>query len=251
MELTTTNKLPLEIKGTWDSAREWNAAAGTFEQCKLYCQVMLGFELLALHKSLAVKPGNPNFQSSQVGKIGDGSNWGDLLTKEMGLSSSSAYRFMDMAKAAAARLKKLPLLQGFDPKVISIGALREEQKAELKTGVQKLTDNLTQQEFGEENGLWKLPYGSGGGNPNAKGKRKLSLTEQAALLQQQANQDWTDIELYLLAYEVKFTVLPDIKVESQIAWLEEQLTARKTWLRQPLKERDPKAIAAILERRDV
>lgn len=243
MELTTTkNNLPVEVKGTWDSARQWHGAAGMFEQCKLYCQVMLGFELIALHKAMDVKRGG---DQTGANRQDGGLLWGQMLEKEIALPETSARRFMDMAKASATRLKKLPLLHGFDPAATPIAQLSAPQKDALQTGVRKLTDGQTQKEFAEQLGLWKVPQGQNGGNPNPVPRRKLTIEEEAALLKQAAAEDWKAIAAQLDAYREKFVVMSDEDVAVQTAILEEALTARKTWLRQPLKARDPKPIAAL------
>ena len=46
------------------------------------------------------------------------------------------------------------------------------------------------------------------------------------------------------------TILPDADVLAQIARLEQALKARKAWLKQPINQRDPKAIAAMFASSD-
>lgn len=243
MELSTKRSLPITVKGTWESAREWHGAAGQFEQCKLYCQVMLGFELIALQKDHA-QPGKRTDLTGTSSHDGKRS-FVELLEAELKISSSSAYRFMDMAKASATRLKKLPELRDFNPLGVPLLEWKPAHRDALQQGVRKLTDGQTQKEFAEQLGLWKVPQGQNGGNANPVPRRKLSLEEQAAALKEAATKDWQTLAELLLAYGAHFVALSDEDVTVQTAILEEALTARKTWLRQPLTARDPKAIAKL------
>lgn len=248
--------------GTWDGARQWLTAATRCEQLKLYCQVMLGFELQTLRKAHNITPGGDRKSNSHGGNLipsnkpatSDSSDksesWEEILHRETGLSQSTAYRFMDMATAAAPRLKKIPALRSFDPTAKPIAQLPPPEKAALEKAVHKLTDNLTQKQFGEQMGLWKKPQGSGatGRKPGDGGSKKLSLAEQAELFKLQATEDWSGksgLALALAAYNSKFTCLTDTDVLAQVATLEQALNARRAWLKQPANSRDPKPIAAL------
>ena len=234
--------------GTWDCVRHWINAAKMFEQGKLFSQVMTGFELLALQKAHNVVNGN-NQHAGRVSHDGKPTeDWETILQKEAGLAQSTAYRYMDMAKAAAPRLKKLPALKNFDPFTTSMATLAEPQREALATAVKKLTDGKSQADFFEE--LYKGTGGSA--NPNPEGGRthkKLSLSEEAALRQECALLDWKAICKILAAYSDKFLVLTDPDVEAQIATLEQALNARKAWLKQPANNRDPRLITEMLERK--
>jgi hypothetical protein len=248
---------PAQITGTWDGARQWISSAGLFEQGKLFCQVMAGFELVELHKRHGVVNGSNQHQMrvSQDGKTsgirgsGEKLNWDEVLAKETNLSSSTAYRFMDMAKAAAPRLKKIVALRGFDPLNKPMALLTAPQKQALQAGVRKLTDGKTQRDFCEDQGLWKKPQGSGatGRAPGEGGSRKLSLGERAELLKVQAVEDWAETADMLKVYRGKFTVLSDTSVEAQIAVLEKHLTARRAWLKQPKTNRVALAIEHLFD----
>lgn len=243
MELSTTNQLPITVKGTWESARQWHSAAGQFEQCKLYCQVMLGFELLALQKEHA-QQGKRTDLGATIPHDGK-KLFTDLIEQEMQFGCSSAYRFMDMAKAAASRLKKLPELRDFNPIGVPLIDWTPPQREALQSGVRKLTDGQTQKEFAEQLGLWKVPQGQNGGNANPVPRRKLTLTEQAEALRKQAAEDWLVISNMLETYAAKFCALPDEDIDAQIAVIDQASTARKTWLRQPKTARDPQAIGRL------
>jgi len=246
--------VPSQITGTWDGARQWLNAAGLMEQSKLFCQVMAGFELISLHKN--VTHGGDHRSSSQNGNLknaneidvsqnGKGLTWDEILEKETNLSTSTAYRFMDMAKAAAPRLKKIVALRDFDPMSKPMNLLTAPQKNALATGVKKLTDGKTQKDFAEQLGLWKKP--SGNASPTPGSRRKLSIGEQAELLKTLAVEDWRAIVELLGAYRGKFTVLKDDTIEAQIAVLERHLKARKAWLNQPKTNRVASAIEDLFD----
>jgi hypothetical protein len=194
--------------GSWDSARHWLSYAGQFERCKLYCQVMLGFELITLKKLHCSHGGD---RKSTEAKSSDQNDhlirWDDVVAKELGLKHGSAVRFEAMARNATPILKKLPALKEFDPISKPIALLPAPQKAALEKGLRKMTDGITQKEFGEHLGLWKVPQGSGakGRKPGEGGRKKLSLAEQAELLRAQATEDWQALGRTLVAYGSKFT----------------------------------------------
>jgi len=263
--VTQSAKSPVVIAGTWDGARHWLDTAKMFEQGKLFAQVMAGFELLALQKAQGAERGNN--QHGRVSQNGRPSaDFETILKKETGLSQSTAYRFMSMAKAAAPRLKKLPALRGFDPTANALASLTAPQAAAMATAVRKLTDGKTQQEFGEQLGLWKKPQGSGAtgrpltasgpqgeddqegdAEPVEEGK-KLTIAQEAELRKQQAAQNWAALDKGLTAYADKFILLPDTDVEAQIAGLEQALKARREWLKNPVGKRDAKAVADLFKR---
>ena len=262
--LTQSAKSPVVIAGTWDGARHWLNTAKMFEQGKLFAQVMAGFEIIALQKAHGVVHGNNQHEgrTSQNGKSTP--DFESILKKETGLSQSTAYRFMSMAKAAAPRLKKLPALRGFDPAAAALSAMTAPQAAAMATAVKKLTDGQTQQEFGEQLGLWKKPQGSGAtgravltasgpqgeddqegdAEPVEEGK-KLTIAQEAELRKQQAAQNWAALDKGLTAYADKFILLPDTDVEAQIAVLEQALKARREWLKNAVGKRDAKAVADL------
>lgn len=237
------------ITGTWDGARKWATAAAMAEKLKLFCQVMTGFELITIKKQAGIQQGGDQKSADAKSKSHRGILIsGEEIEKQLGVSHSVAGRWEQMAAACAKRLKKLPELQDFDPAAASLADLPKDKQEALNKAVAKLTDGLTQKEFGESLGLWKKPQGAGatGRAPGEGGRKKLTLAEQAEALQQLAVEDWQKLELAFTAYGTKFTVLSDLHAEAQIAVLEKQLTARKAWLKQPLNNRDPKAVEALL-----
>lgn len=233
---------PAVVAGTWDSARRWRDAATSMERAKLFCQVMLGFELRALRCSLAKSHGGDRKTAHARDEAASAATtWGDALIRELGISERTAFNLMAMADAAAPRLRKLPLLRDFDPAALPPTALPADTKAALEKAVHKLTDGLTQVEFMRELGLVKLPQGSGAtGRSKGCGVRpRMTPTEEMDILRQIAEEDWRAIESRLLeSYRSKFKALPDPQVEGQLAALEQAVKARKEWLRTPTEKRD-------------
>ena len=234
--------------GTWDGARHWLTSGQRCEQLKLFCQVMLGFELIALHKSHGVTHGD-NQHDGRISHDGI-STWDDIMLKETGLSHSGGYRFMDMARNAAPRLKKIPALKNFDPAAQSIAALPAAIGTALEKAVKKLTDGHTQKEFGEMLGLWKKPSG----NPNAKGSgqlaKKLTTEEEARLLREMAMTDSGAMGKSIIASNRNFFLLTevnDLEVDAQVAVLEHAFKLRRAWLAMPKSKRDPAALEPILK----
>jgi hypothetical protein len=241
------SKSPVAVLGTWDRCRQWLEAAKMFEQGKLFSQVMGGFELLALHKAHGVKAGNRvDLVSHNLPQDVGGSklSWPELVKKEAGISDQTAYRYMEMAKAAAPRLKKLPELKGLDILGIPLATLPEPAKEALEKGVRKLTDGKSQTDFFAE--LYKQG-GKGTGRPPGcdNTPKKLTLSEEVAIRKAKALQDWTDLAKQFAPYKDQFTLLTDDDVTAQIALLEQALKARQAWLKQPANKRDPKAIEEL------
>ena len=234
------SKSAVTVTATWDGVRHWQHAAKMFEQGKLFSQVMIGFELLALHKANGISQG----KRSDLSHVGTSEDWDSILEEEAGLSRSTAYRYMDMAKAAAPRLKKLPALKNFDPFATSLAKLGEPQRAALTSAVKKLTDGKSQADFFNE--LYKQG-GAGTGREAGceNNKKKLTLAEELALRKQCAGLDWNALALGFAAYKDKFLLLTDHEVEAQIAILDLQLTARKAWLKQPANNRQPAVISDL------
>lgn len=234
---------PVAVSGTWDAARNWLQHAERFEQAKLFCQVMVGFELTALHKTLGVQHGKA------VNSSHDGKSWSDIIHKETGLSQSTAYRLMEMAKAAAIRLRKLPALQGLDLLTRPLSALSEPQSKALNIAVKKLTDGKTQAELQMELGLYKCDPGTNAGRKPGDGGRppRLSIPESHALAVEVAHKDWAELDRMAECYGIKFCLLADSEVEAQLGILDKMVLARRTWLKQPANNRQPAVIDSLLK----
>lgn len=238
LALAKLDKLPVAgITGTWDGARKWRDGAKMMEQGKLFCQVMLGLELITLRAALPNESGKrSDLTSSQLG-----TRWEELLDKELELSRSSAYRMMEMAEEAKKRLKKLPELKDFDPTTTAFAELPEKQAEALTSAVKKLTDGSTQTEFMREMGLAKNPGAGAGRKAGDGGNAPKSIGTQADIAKALAADDWRHLDGLLLTYRAKFTLLDDMAVTAQVAALEQALNARKQWLNTAAEKRDAKA----------
>lgn len=239
---------PVAVAGTWDGARKWRDASVAMERGKLFCQVMLGFELVALRATIGLQQGGDHKTAEGRSKSQTGTLiWDEALERELGLSRTSAYRMMEMAEAAKPRLKKLPGLRDFDPTAQPVASLPAPQQEALTTAVKKLTDGTTQVEFMRELGLAKFPQG-GGATGRAKGeggRKKLTPSEEAEIMRTLARDDWRALEGNLLgAYRSKFCFLSDPEVTAQVAALETALEARKAWLKAKPEARDAREIEA-------
>jgi hypothetical protein len=234
------NNSPVQITSTWDGVRYWRNAAQMFEEGKLFCNVMTGLELLSLYKANGIQRGGDRANPQPAGLL----TWEEICKKEAGISDDTARRYMDMAKVAAPRLKKLPALKNFDPFNTPFAKLAGPQREALTNAVKKLTDGKSQADFFDT--LYKTGGKGTGRAPGCDNPRKnLSLSEEAALRKELAVGDWVAIWKILSAYQDKFLMLADHDVEAQVAVLEKHLAARRAWLKQPLNRRDPKAITEI------
>lgn len=238
------DKNPVAVTGTWDGVRHWLNAGKLFEQGKLFSQVMVGFELLALQKARGIENGS----KAHLSHDGKGQDWETILQNEAGLAQSTAYRYMDMAKLAAPRLKKLPALKDFNPFEVPLAKLAEPQREALTSAVKKLTDGKSQADFFEE--LYKQAGKATGREPGCDNSRdKLSLSQEAELRRTKAAADWAALAKLAAAYQDKFVLLTDADVEAQMATLEQALIARKAWLKQPVNHRQPRLIAEMFQSR--
>ncbi len=236
------SKNAVAVTATWDGVRHWQNAAKMFEQGKLFSQVMIGFELLALRKANDIQHGGDR-ASSHSGNLNP--DWETILEKEAGLAQSTAYRYMDMAKMAAPRLKKLPALKDFDPFNTPMVKLSEPQRDALSLAVKKLTDGKSQADFFEE--LYKTG-GKGTGNADGKGSRKLTPEEQRAKAVALAleNSGWmgksvtaSNADFFLTASE------NDVEIDAQISVLEFALKLRHKYRNTPRAKRGDSLIAEI------
>lgn len=147
---------PVAVAGTWDGARKWRDASVAMERGKLFCQVMLGFELVALRATIGLQQGGDHKTAEGRSKSQSGTLiWDEALERELGLSRTTAYRLMEMAEAARPRLKKTPELRDFDPTAQPVALLPAPQQEALESAVKKLTDGSTQARFMRDLGIAK------------------------------------------------------------------------------------------------
>jgi hypothetical protein len=219
-------------------------------EAALYCQVMLGLELLALRESHPETRGRK--PKREIVAATATISFVDLIKKETGLSQCQGYQIIRMAEAAIPRLKKAAGLRDFNPTAQGVALLPEGQRAALSAAVRKLTDGLTQTDFLIALGLAKAPGGAGAKGGNLGGKKAdLTADEEAAAHAKLGLMAYHDGVTGLRNVGIRFTLLPDEAVMGQVADLEALLpvliSARKTWLRQPKDRRDPTSIQPILD----
>ncbi len=236
---------PVRVQGTWEAARRWLEHAKYLQEAVLYCQVMLGFELIALREAVGETRGRP----PSSGNKSTPWTFSDQAESETGLSRASVFKFISMAEAASTRLKKLPALKNWDP-TSSIAALPPAQKEALSTAVRKMTDGLTQADFLVELGLAKAPQGSGatgGARERKAGSEPLPAEEQAEIERTFGRDDFSAAMRRLVTSGARFCLLPDAEVTEQIGWLEHQIKARRMWLAKPQGQRNAEEIEKFIQ----
>lgn len=238
---------PAPVAGTWDGARLWLERAKAMQEGVLYCQVMVGFELLALRE------GHPETRGRKpaAGKKSHVETFFSAAERETNLSRPTIYRLLAMAEGAAKRLKASGgVLKDFDPTSQPIALLSGPKRDALSGAVKKLTDGLTQQEFLFDLGLAKVPQGWGalGGARDRKPKANLSEAEEREAALAEAREHWKRDRLSLFTYRAEFMLLDDTEVRQQIDFLESLLKARKSWLSKPYPERQAAEIEKLLPR---
>lgn len=252
---------PVAITSTWDGVRHWLNAAKMFEQGKLFSQVMIGFELLALRKAHGTNQGKrrdlrdttspqaaEKLTSDQQNQGNAKLDWPELVKKEAGISDDTAARYMDLAKAATPRLKKLPALKNFDPLAMPLAQLPAPQKSAMEKAVRKLTDGRTQTDFFAA--LYKQPNK---GNPNATGgkARKLTAEEETEKLKEIAVDRAANLNNLFQVSAGDFFLLDspddpdDLALNTIIANGDHYLRLVRAWLAMPKGKRDPNVIAKL------
>jgi hypothetical protein len=230
------------VTSTWDGVRYWRNAAKMFEEGKLFCNVMTGLELLSLYKANGIQRGGDRANPQAAGLL----TWEEICKKEAGISDDTARRYMDMAKAAAPRLKKLPALKNFDPFTMPMAKLPELQREALTHAVKKLTDGKSQTDFFAE--LYKQPSG----NPNPKDggpKTKPTTAQQAEAAFNIAMENSGVMGKAVTASNKDFFLTArdnDLEVDAQIAVLEFALKLRTKYRNTPRARRDA-VVAEILK----
>ena len=158
----------------WQKVRRYAEHAALFQRASLACQIMAGFELIALRDATKRQGKRSDTSSGSRKKLaantsGSRNNSGEGFLAEVqklgGISQSTAYEWMEMAKVAKPRLAKGDL----DLAVIlekNPGALSPAEQELLKKAVHKISDGRKQMEFLLECGAIKAPQGSAakGGN---------------------------------------------------------------------------------------
>lgn len=240
----------MPVNGTWESAKRWTEMARHAAKVTVYCQVMVGFELLALREAHPERRGGDRRSKDQTAKVWpfdpQAESFYDAVTEQIGISRSTATNWMRMAEAAVPQLRKLGALRGVDPTSTPLGSLTLVQQTALDKALHKLTDGRTQSDFLQELGLAKMPQGSGatGGARPHPPKEVMDPVEHQRLMAKMAREDWLFLLRNLWTYGAKFMLLDDTEVRTQMDWLDDHLKARRAWLSKPAIERDPAHTAA-------
>lgn len=184
---------PDALAQRWDAARRYVEAASLFQKASLAAQVMAGFELTALHKAYDMRPGKRSDLYHD-----DRGSWKEAISKHLGVSEMTAWRWMEMAKAAKPRLAKGDLqlgeILGKHP-----AALTAVEQELLTKAVHKITDGRTQLEFMLELGVAKTPQGAGAKGGNTRGKDVAGEADPAAPIMSE-----TEAQLQLRKQEAEY-----------------------------------------------
>lgn len=147
------------IAARWASARQHLERAALALKINCALQIMAGFELVELHKVYLVRPGRPKGDKSFHGER---ISWAAAVHKELGVSEATAWRWMEMAKAARPRLAKLDCdlsrLLSRPPSDLTAA-----ERELLTKAVHKLADGQTQLDLMLEWGLTKQERRTGRG----------------------------------------------------------------------------------------
>ena len=268
---------PVKLTGTWDGARKWLDYAGQFERAKLFCQVMLGFELLELRKTTphghSVKAAlcgqtseSRTFELHNSQATSSGSrtrlaqhavqhnpeNWEETLELELKpyhTSRTTAYAYMAMARAAAPQIRKRAGLREIDLVNSPISSLTTQQQKLLTGAVRKISDGKTQQEFCADLGIYKGLGGKKVGRKPGDGGRPReddgTIEEQAARRRERALKWAGRADEAIERLGTDFMALPDEQNTALVARLDRTLRCVREWLKTPPTKRNMQAIADL------
>lgn len=172
--------LAATVEDKWERAKRFVTAATLFQRASLAAQIMAGLMLIDLYKAYGIKKGK---RTDLPHNAGSSESWPDAVRKRLGISDDTAYRWMDMARAAKPRLTKgdidLGAILEKNP-----GALTQAEQELLQKAVHKISDGKTQLEFMLECGAVKAPQGSAarGGALGGAGKNRTGNAEALAKL---------------------------------------------------------------------
>lgn len=228
---------PVEITPV-TTIKRWLETAERMERAKVLCQVMAGLDLMSIHKNAGIKRGNNQNRKSQL------ETTFDQIVEQVGLTRPTAYRLIEMAKAAKPRLEKFHELKGLDLGSVPLDSLSAPQSAALEEATRKLTDGMSQQEFFRK--MYKGGGAKKGGARDSEKEEPPTAEEAAAMAKAAALNDWSEITAQTHYYGTAFTLLEDSLVEAQIAELTNLIDARRQWLSKPIKARNPAEIQSAL-----
>lgn len=167
--LTVVPTLPTNDR--WQRARNYVEGAALFQRASLAAQIMAGFELAELNKIY-----NRQGKRSDLTLSHDDTklSWEEALKQHLGIGKMTAWRWMEMAKAAKPRLAKSDLQLGAILEKHP-GALTGPEQELLRHAVHKISDGRTQMEFMLEEGIIKAPQGSGAKGGNTGGRQATNV----------------------------------------------------------------------------
>lgn len=159
-------------------AQDWSDAREMLDKVKLHGrlfllgQVLLGWKLQNLKKTLGFQAGGDRKSKCQLGTLNG--TWEQHLESELGISKRTAYRFEESFEGARAKMKRLG---GFSRALTLLNQdptkLDEEAAKTVEGLVAKITDGETQRGLLEELKLVKQPpKGNGGHNPRKEPKEE-------------------------------------------------------------------------------
>jgi len=235
--------IPTDAK---DAVRFWDNLAAQFARGSVASQVMCGFALIEVRDQYGLQPGRRTDLTSP--KDLERLNWEDYLEETFTMSDETARQRMNMAKGVKSDFKKLGLGDRFRALLATPpSAWSESDTQMLSSSLAKVTDGLTQTDFFRKLGLAKLAPGNH--EAHGKGKRKLSLSEQAEaeriLVADIMNRIIKDVELL----GGRFTVHTDQDCEIFRGVLMKTTAAINDWLRMPKNNRQPAFIAELFTRK--
>lgn len=179
--LATLDAMPLAIIETrdgWERAKGWTDSAGNFERCKLACQVMAGFELIALKAEMGVRRGGDRTGAnpSNLGLLG---TWEETVKARVGISDETARNWMAMAMKAQPRIQKLGGADALKEILTRPASEWDAGEAEMvQATVAKLTDGKTQLDFMRELGLERGLVKTRGGDTTPKdGSKPVKMSK--------------------------------------------------------------------------
>lgn len=187
------------LAARWAKAKRFIEAATLFQRASLAGQIMAGLELGELHKIYESQGRRSDLTSSHnVTKL----SWEEALEKEVGISRMTAWRWMEMGRAARPRLAKSDLELGAILEK-NPGSLTAAEQELLKKAVHKISDGKTQLEFMLEAGVTKAAQGSaakGGkltaGTPAATASTGALTVQQTADAAQISARKWYQEEVF-------------------------------------------------------
>lgn len=156
----------------------------------------------------------------------------EFVEGQLEINERTARRYMSLAdrvKNKALKTDTVSVLALLDSAPSNLNKADSEQLQKL---VHKVTDGASVSQLYQEFGIAKVPQGSAttGGGPGGRKTADMTLAEQEEALRMHAREQWALIDRGFFGYEDKFTLLPRVDVEGQIALLEIQLAARKKFL---------------------